>query len=692
MIQKMKNNIIRYVLGLGLAVLLPGLAANAAETDEAIIQETGESFHTVEEALEMALPNQTVVLTSDAFLEGNVQVKSDVTLVLPAEEQGYVGQYNPSNPQTTSSPRLEHTLTIPAGCHLEVDGTVLVNSVTGIASETGTSGADVSGAYSQIQLDGTIAVHAGGLLDVYGYINGSGTVTAYQGGTVRDLMVVKGWRGMSYAQTAYFWNIFPFNEYDMHHIQARTILYNGATLGGNVRLYTNGRYYTTVFLVLDSQNGIFRLSEGARLEKSYENERELWRFYGGATFASAKYQIQNNTLNTASCFYAMDGDQDFELQDGSYRMQNAFKWMPGGTLTIGKNASLSVEQGGKLAIYDETFRDLYGGATSYPDDRGKAVLSVQGNLQVSGQIGGTVETGAGSKVSFGSGAQKFVTVKEGSSESAMGADFSFYLRMTGAYQCRFPDAVGLEKGEATVGIGDTLTLSASMMPQNTTERNVTYTSDNSQVATVDGAGNVRGMKAGTAVITVRTVNGKTSSCRVRVVQKAPASVKAAILSGYRVRIRWTKVSGASKYTIYRSSSKNGVYKRIGTTSGNRFVDKKTACGKKYYYKVAAGNAYSETVSIKVRPLAPKKLKTSPTKEKVQLKWKKNGKVSGYQIFRSFSRNGKYRKIGQTTKTAFADKNRKKRKKYYYKIRAYRKIGKKTVYGSFTKICVAKRKI
>ena len=408
--QEIKRSIIRYALGLGMAVLFPAFAAHAADTGEAVIQETGEAFATVEEALETAQANQTVVLTSDASLEGDARVKSSVTLVLPAEGKGYVGQYNPSNPQTASNPRLEYTLTVPAGASLELDGTLLVNGVTGVASETATSGADISGAYSRIQLDGEIRVNAGGLLDVYGSVTGNGRVTAYAGGEVRDLMVVKGWRGMSYAQTAYFWNIFPFNQYDMHHIQTKTVLHSGATLGGNVRLYTNGRYYTTVFLAVDSQNGIFRLSEGGRLEKSYENQREVWRFYGGASFASAKYQIQDYTLNTAACFYAIDGDQDFELQSGSYRMQNAFKWMPGGTLTVGKDASLSVEQGGKLAVYDETFRDPYAGATAYPD-REKAVLNVNGSLHVSGQIGGNIQTASGSKVSFGSGAQKFVTVK-----------------------------------------------------------------------------------------------------------------------------------------------------------------------------------------------------------------------------------------------------------------------------------------
>ena len=54
-----------------------------------------------------------------------------------------------------------------------------------------------------------------------------------------------------------------------------------------------------------------------------------------------------------------------------------------------------------------------------------------------------------------------------------------------------------------------------------------------------------------------------------------------------VTIEWKKVTPATKYYIYRSTSPNGTYEKIGETTALKFADKKTAKGTTYYYKVAA---------------------------------------------------------------------------------------------------------
>ena len=55
-------------------------------------------------------------------------------------------------------------------------------------------------------------------------------------------------------------------------------------------------------------------------------------------------------------------------------------------------------------------------------------------------------------------------------------------------------------------------------------------------------------------------------------------------------IKWTKVSKANGYCIYRSTSRNGVYKKVKTiTNGSTtsYTNKNLAKGKTYYYKVKA---------------------------------------------------------------------------------------------------------
>lgn len=53
-------------------------------------------------------------------------------------------------------------------------------------------------------------------------------------------------------------------------------------------------------------------------------------------------------------------------------------------------------------------------------------------------------------------------------------------------------------------------------------------------------------------------------------------------------ITWNKITNARNYIIYRSTSKNGTYKRVGATGKTtKYTDKKLAKGKTYYYKVVA---------------------------------------------------------------------------------------------------------
>ena len=52
-----------------------------------------------------------------------------------------------------------------------------------------------------------------------------------------------------------------------------------------------------------------------------------------------------------------------------------------------------------------------------------------------------------------------------------------------------------------------------------------------------------------------------------------------------VKIKWSGVSGAKKYRVYRATSKSGKYKNIKTTKSKSYTDKAVSGGTRYYYKV-----------------------------------------------------------------------------------------------------------
>ncbi len=77
-------------------------------------------------------------------------------------------------------------------------------------------------------------------------------------------------------------------------------------------------------------------------------------------------------------------------------------------------------------------------------------------------------------------------------------------------------SVSLNKTAATLNVGETLTLTATITPSTATNKTVSWSSNNTSVATVSNS-TVTAKSAGTAVITVKTADGnKTATCTITV--------------------------------------------------------------------------------------------------------------------------------------------------------------------------------
>ena len=125
--------------------------------------------------------------------------------------------------------------------------------------------------------------------------------------------------------------------------------------------------------------------------------------------------------------------------------------------------------------------------------------------------------------------------------------------------------VALDKTSATVYTGKTVTLKAA---SNDTAKTVTYTTSNKAVATVSSTGVVKGVKAGTAVITANCGNA-TATCKVTV--KAPsvkfAKKSAVVYKGKTATVKAT-LAGVSSVTYKSSNTKIAtVNSKTGTVKG-----------------------------------------------------------------------------------------------------------------------------
>ena len=193
-------------------------------------------------------------------------------------------------------------------------------------------------------------------------------------------------------------------------------------------------------------------------------------------------------------------------------------------------------------------------------------------------------------------------------------------------------------------------------------------------------------------------SGDSASVEGRTAKKA--KIKYAVSNGSnQIEVNWGAVSGAYGYRIKRSTSKNGTYKVVATLKGKNnttYQDKKLKTAKTYYYKIETINKVNgkKGYSGNSAAVSAKTLKTTSItavkatgSTSVRLEWKAVDGASGYQIYRSTSKDSGYKKVGQVkgkNTKKYEDKTLEAGKTYYYQVRAYKSNSAKNGVASFSK--------
>lgn len=160
-----------------------------------------------------------------------------------------------------------------------------------------------------------------------------------------------------------------------------------------------------------------------------------------------------------------------------------------------------------------------------------------------------------------------------------------------------------------------------------------------------------------------------------------------------IYISWNRVVGAAGYQLYRSTSLNGSYTYLGYTTNNFSTNRYLTTGRTYYYKLRAYRfvngvkIYSEFSAISsATPYLNKPTNMNSkryTSTSIRLSWYRVSGAYGYEIYRSINVDGNYSLIRSTTSSSYINYSLRKGNTYYYKVRAYRIVGGKRVYGAFT---------
>ena len=164
--------------------------------------------------------------------------------------------------------------------------------------------------------------------------------------------------------------------------------------------------------------------------------------------------------------------------------------------------------------------------------------------------------------------------------------------------------------------------------------------------------------------------------------------------------KWEQVAGATGYTIYRSEYNPSTKKwtkwlNLGTTkaTAKSFTDKTAKSGYQYKYTIRAVNGKLKSTyqdSNKLVCLAQPTLKISNVANGIQGKWTKVDGATGYIIYRSELKDGKWTKwvslgTAKSTAKSFTDKTVKSGVQYKYTIRAKNGSSKSSYIDSNTSI-------
>lgn len=198
-------------------------------------------------------------------------------------------------------------------------------------------------------------------------------------------------------------------------------------------------------------------------------------------------------------------------------------------------------------------------------------------------------------------------------------------------------------------------------------------------------------------------NMPTSPCRMPVDSLAAPSLSISSSNFNKITLKWKEIPGAQGYQIYRSAKPDKGFKKVGTVSSGGTVSWSDNVGfnKTYYYKIRSYrhfngiNIYSPYSSVKkasTKLSSPKIASlTLSSQQKITIKWDKMKGVTGYRIYRKTGKSGTYKaikKIKSANTVSYADNSILPNNTYYYKMRAYKTVGKKEYYSPYSNVIVS----
>ena len=368
----------------------------------------GAYYATLEEALQYTQDHSgtfTIVMTQNYTLPaGDYVLPANATLIVPRKfgQTTITDNGNPAVADKITTVGLNENflcLTMASDAHLNVDGKI---GVSGEMFCTESGGVSNQSPYGCIHMESGshIQLNSGAYLYAWGMITGSGSITVKSNAEVREMFQIKNMPSASnlryyikQTNSSNTTRFMPFNQYSIQNIEVPTTYYYNSRLMADMRCYYAGAkawYGDDNIKLVGTSGALFEVTsedESSWVRKSYNTttKQQVWEVNSSAQLGSLsitmKLPIVNQTItvNSADYILPITNTMKIHVLDGDFAITNDTELMPGSSVEINKTASLTVNAGKKLYVFDQ---HQWSSNTSYAD----AAINVHGNINVQGAL------------------------------------------------------------------------------------------------------------------------------------------------------------------------------------------------------------------------------------------------------------------------------------------------------------------
>ena len=298
---------------------------------------------------------KTVVLMNNGVLsknDGGYTIPSEVTLLIPFDDNHTLYTTKPSSESSYTEPTAYRTLTLAEGANIIINGSLSLSAKirTGSASKESSC---PTGKVSFVKMEKGSNITVNGNLYVYGFITGSGTITANSTAIVYECFQFMDYRGGSQS-TAMKNNVFPMSQYYVQNVEVPMTLKKGAKefcfMSVTVTLLGE---QTAAVPFIGTSNCMFILQSGY-IVKKYDGSKDrlIVDSYGDLSLSNLTLKVSIQEIDSSKYILPINGNITVHSHSGNISINQSLAMLPGSEIIIDEGVTCTLNSGYKVIVYD----------------------------------------------------------------------------------------------------------------------------------------------------------------------------------------------------------------------------------------------------------------------------------------------------------------------------------------------------